>query len=108
MKLGIGKIELIITLIIFALIECCVYVNIKKELKMNDIGSRRVSHLYSKNGIKEGKSYSVETVEQAIEIINREADKQVNDDSIDWNVFTFEVLGPNGWENFEDDQDEIG
>lgn len=68
------------------------------------IGDRRVSHLYARNGIRDEKHYKADTVKQAIEIINREADKQLRDDAVDWNVFTYEVLCENGWEDFEDEE----
>ena len=103
MIFGIKKFEIIFTLILFLLIECCVY----REYLMKDkpnVGDMRVCHLYSKDGQREREYHTVKDVSHAAVKINVLADEQVNDESIDWNIFELEIFDHLGlWETYYND-----
>lgn len=109
MKAICTKFEFVATCLILVVLGIIISYNVKKERKemigKPDIGDSRVFHLYSQNGSRTEKTYPVECTGEAIEVINREADKQVNDESIDFNVFTLEVYTDHGeWEEYFDDE----
>jgi len=102
----IKKFEIIVTVIIVGTIMLCVYCSIQKEKKMADNIYMRVNHMYTQDGEHYDKHIPVANAEEAVIVINREADKQVNDISVGWNAFSFEVwdVDSQEWEYYYDEE----
>jgi hypothetical protein len=100
----IKKNEIIFTLILFLSIECFVYREYKMQDKPN-VGDLRVTHLYSKNGARELEHHTVKDASHAVVKISVLADEQVNDESVDWNIFGLEIYdAKGGWEEYYDEE----
>ena len=69
---------------------------------MSERQHMRVNHMYSQNGENHEKHIPVDSVEEAIEVIEKRADEQVNDESVAWNVLSCEVFDKDTqeWEDY--------